>query len=107
MSEGNANGLSEAAQALSTAAAHVEAGRDDVTRQCQQLGDRMASLSGRWGGQGALAFGRLMLAWQDRQRTILDALGDLARALQETERDNVATDQVQADAMSRLHGRLG
>lgn len=100
-------GLRQGEHALSRAADLVGTTRGDVTRQCAQLGDRMAGLSGQWGGQGAVAFQRLMVTWQDRQRTILDALGDLATALQETERDTVATDQAQADVASRLQSRLG
>ena len=46
-----------------------------------------------WGGQGASAFGNLMIAWQDKQEKILRALDQLARSMQETEKDNVATDQ--------------
>lgn len=107
MSDGNANGLSQSEKALSTAADYVETARGDVTKQCQQLGDQMGVLAGQWGGEGAMAFNRLMVAWQDKQRTILDALGDLSRSLQETEKDNVTTDQSQAESVSRLQGRLG
>lgn len=107
MTHAGTAGLSQADRALTRAADHVTTARGDVTSRCQQLGDQMAGLSGQWGGQGALAFQRLMVGWQDKQRTILDALGDLAVALQETERDNVATDQSEAAAVSRLQGRLG
>jgi WXG100 family type VII secretion target len=107
MSDGNANGLSQAEQALSRAADFVDTARGDVTKQCQNLGDQMGVLAGQWGGQGAMAFNKLMMAWQDKQRVILDALGDLSRSLQETEKDNVATDSSQAESVSRLQGRLG
>lgn len=107
MTEGSSPDLTQAEHALSRAADVVEAARADVTGQCTRLGDRMAGLGAQWGGQGATAFGRLMVTWQDRQRTILDALADLSRSLQETERDNVATDVAQADLAARLQGRLG
>ena len=107
MSTSTGAGLSQADGALSTAAGHVSDAQADVTRACQQLGDQMASLSGRWAGQSATAFTGLMAAWQDRQRTILDALGDLSRALDQTDRVTTAADTAQAEAVLRLQGRLG
>ena len=107
MGEGTAAGLSQAEGALSAASGHVADARADVTRACQQLSDQMATLSGRWAGQSATAFTALMAAWQDRQRTILDALGDLSRALEQTDRVTSATDTAQAEAVTRLQGRLG
>jgi len=107
MSHGTGSGLSQAEGALTAAAGHVGDSRADVTRACHQLGDQMASLSGRWAGQSATAFTALMAAWQDRQRTILDALGDLSQALEQTDRVTSATDTAQAEAVSRLQGRLG
>lgn len=106
MTDGGTAGLSQADKALTQAADYVTTAQGDVTKRCQQLGDQMAGLSGQWGGQGAMAFQKLVVSWQEKQKTILDALGDLSRALQETERDNMATDQSQADAVSRLQSRL-
>ena len=48
MSDGNANGLSQAEQALSRAADFVDTARGDVTKQCQNLGDQMGVLAGQW-----------------------------------------------------------
>jgi WXG100 family type VII secretion target len=107
MSNGTGAGLSQADGALSTAAGHVATARGDVTRSCQQLGDQMAGLSGRWVGQSGAAFTRLMVAWQERQHTILDALGQLSEALEQTDRVTTATDTTQAEAVLRLQGRLG
>lgn len=107
MSTATGAGLSQADGALSTAAGHVADARADVTRACQQLGDQVASLSGRWAGQSASALTALMAAWQDRQHTILGALGDLSQALEQTDRVTTATDTTQAEAVLRLQGRLG
>lgn len=107
MSNGTGPGLSQADGALSTAAGHVATARGDVTRSCQQLGDQMAAMSGRWAGQSGTAFARLMVAWQERQHTILEALGQLADALEQTDRVTTATDTTQAEAVLRLQGRLG
>jgi hypothetical protein len=48
-----------------------------------------------------------MVAWQDKQEQILKALDQLATSMQETEKDNVATDQGQSDAHLNLQNRLG
>lgn len=103
----NGAGLSQAAGALAAGAGHVASAHGDVARACQQLGDQVAGLSGRWAGQSGTAFTRLMLAWQERQRVILEALGDLGRALEQTDRVTTATDTSQAEAVQRLQGRLG
>lgn len=107
MTDVGSAGFSQADRTLTAAAGHVTTARGEVTKRCQQLGGQLAGLSGQWAGEGATAFQRLMLGWQEKQKTILDALGELSRALQETERDTAATDQSQAQAVSRLHGRLG
>ena len=41
-----------------------------------------------WGGQGASAFSNLMLAWQEKQETILKALDQLSRAIESCRRAN-------------------
>ena len=60
-----------------------------------------------WGGQGATAFNNLMIAWNEKQETILKALDQLSASMVETERDNVATDEGQSAAAANLQGRLG
>lgn len=97
----------QAEKALSQAAEYVNTARADVKGKCNTLSDRMNEMLAGWGGQGASAFGNLMIAWQDKQETILKALDQLALSMQETEKDNVNTDSAQADAHSNLRGRLG
>ena len=53
------------------------------------------------------SFGNLMVAWQEKQETILKALDQLATSMQETEKDNVATDGSQSDSHINLQNRLG
>jgi hypothetical protein len=48
-----------------------------------------------------------MVAWQDKQEQILRALDQLSTSMQETERDNVATDESQSEAHLNLQNRLG
>ena len=59
------------------------------------------------GSQGATAFNNLMIAWNEKQDTILKALDQLSASMKETERDNVSTDESQSATHANLQGRLG
>lgn len=101
------NGLSQTEKALSVAAEYVNTARGDVKTKCNTLSDRVGEMMGGWGGQGATSFTNLMIAWQEKQETILKALDRLAVSLQETEKDNVATDEAQSQTHLNLQNRLG
>lgn len=107
MSENGAAGLSQTEKALSTAADKVATARQDVTKLNQNLSGQIQGMGMKWGGQGATAFHNLHTAWQDKANKIVGALDQFQQSLLETEKDNVATDQSQADTSSRLLGRLG
>lgn len=99
--------LSQTEKALSKGAEFVNTARGDVKTKCNTVGDRVNDMMAGWGGQGATSFGNLMVAWQEKQETILKALDQLASSMQETEKDNVATDQSQSDSHVNLQNRLG
>lgn len=99
--------LSQTEKALSQGAEAVVIARGDVKAKCNTVSDRVNEMMAGWGGQGASSFGNLMIAWQDKQEAILQALDRLAASMQETEKDNVATDQGQSDAHLTLQHRLG
>lgn len=99
--------LSQTEKALSQAAEYVNTARGDVKGKCNVLGDRVSEMMGGWGGQGASAFNNLMLAWQEKQETILKALDQLSMSLQETEKDNMKTDESQSQTHMNLQNRLG
>jgi len=99
--------LSQTEKALSQGAEFVKTARGDVKTKCNTVSDRVNEMMGGWGGQGATAFTNLMVAWQDKQDTILNALDQLAASMEETEKDNVATDQSQSDSHLNLQNRLG
>lgn len=92
---------------LTRASGLVSDARADLTGTSARLADRVSAVRGGWGGQGASAFFALHQAWAERQASVLDALDDLARALEDTERTNVATDDAQGAAFAHLVGRLG
>ena len=99
--------LSQTEKALSKGAEYVNTARGDVKTKCNTVSDRVNDMMAGWGGQGASSFGNLMLAWQDKQETLLKALDQLAVSMQDTEKDNVATDQSQSDSHLNLQNRLG
>ena len=99
--------LSQTEKALSRGAEAVNNARGEVKGKCNTLSDRVNEMMAGWGGQGATSFGNLMVAWQEKQEQILRALDQLATSMEETERDNVATDQSQSDAHLNLQNRLG
>ncbi|MCW2835416.1 MAG: hypothetical protein JWN68_3369 [Nocardioides sp.] len=99
--------LSQTEQALSKGAEKVETARIEVKQKCNTVSDKVNEMMAGWGGQGASSFGNLMVAWQEKQEKILQALDGLAASMRETEKDNVATDQSQSDAHLNLQNRLG
>ena len=99
--------LSQTEKALSKGADAVKTARVDVKSKCTTLSDEDNEMMSGWGSQGASAFGNLMIAWQEKQNTILTALDQLALSMEETEKDNVATDQAQSDTHANLQNRLG
>jgi uncharacterized protein YukE len=99
--------LSQTEKALTRGAEYVKTARGEVKNKCVTVGDRVNDMMTGWGGQGASSFGNLMVAWQEKQETILKALDQLALSMEETEKDNVATDQSQSDAHLNLQNRLG
>ncbi len=72
----------------------------------RQLAGQIEGMRARWQGQGGLAFQRVHQAWQEKQTRVTRALDDLETALRETERDTTATDQSQADHLTRYAHRL-
>lgn len=103
---GNA-GFHQTGNALSQAAEHVRGARQEVTGLCQGLSSQIQGLGARWGGQGATAFHTLHDTWQEKQRTIVNALDTFAESLETTQSDTVTTDQSQADLSATLLRRLG
>ena len=93
-------------KALSKGADYVDQARGDVKNKCGVLTSNIQGMMAGWGGQGATAFNNLMIAWNEKQETILKALDQLSASMVETERDNVATDEGQS-AAANLQGRLG
>jgi len=81
--------------------------RHDFDRMSAELDHEIDQLRPRWQGAGGGAFFVLKDAWNDRHRRVVAALGGLAAALRDTERDVLATDEAQAAGYHQDLGRLG
>ncbi len=103
----HAMSLSQTEGALVAAASRVGEARSDLLGLADQLSSQLEGLRGQWAGAGATAFGRVHLAWQDKQRRIVGALDGLAAALVETDRVTTTADATQSDELGRTAARLG
>jgi len=103
----NARGLLATQGALQQGATRTREARADVTALSNDLSARIQGIGAQWGGEGARAFHRVHDAWQEKHRRIVTALDDFAASLVDTDKDNVATDQLQADVAARLLSRIG
>ena len=99
--------LSAAAGSLRTASEHVRRARADVTTASQRLAGQIEAIGADWGGEGARAFHRVHLAWQEKHARIVRVLDDFAESLDATDRDNLATDAERSEVSQRLLSRLG
>ena len=94
-------------KALSKGADYVDQARGDVKNKCGVLSGNIQTMMAGWGGQGATAFNNLMISWNEKQETILKALDQLSMSMQETEKDNMKTDESQSQTHMNLQNRLG
>ena len=98
--------LSQQEKALTKAADFTADAKQRFDAKQRQLASEIEGMRAQWQGQGGLAFQRLHQAWQEKQSRITKALNDFEASLRETERDNMSTDQSQADNMTTFAHRL-
>jgi WXG100 family type VII secretion target len=103
----SASEMAQGEGTLGRGAGVVAAAKVDLDRISSRLDGQIQGLRGRWQGAGGTAFFTLHQAWTEKQRTIVGALDCFERALLDTERDNVATDEAQSAAYARTTSRLG
>ncbi|MDN4171978.1 WXG100 family type VII secretion target [Nocardioides sp. SOB77] len=104
MSQGN---FGQGEATLSRAAGMVSDAHNDFTTLASRLTDQLSALQGKWVGEGGRAFFTLHQTWNEKQRTIVNALNDFEASLNSTEQLNVNTDQESGGGMSNLTSRLG
>lgn len=98
--------MGQAEGALSSAAAKVVDCKTDLDGLAKNLRSQLGNLSTQWQGQGGAAFGKLAMAWDERQRTIVEALNGFEESLRQTEKDNVSTDEQESSTINALASRL-
>ena len=99
--------MGQGAGTLSKGAALVAGAKVDFDRISSNLDGQIQGLRGRWQGAGGTAFFTLHQAWTEKQKVIVQALGEFESALTATERGNVSTDEAQAANYARTTSRLG
>ncbi|MCH1869073.1 WXG100 family type VII secretion target [Nocardioides sp. CFH 31398] len=77
---------------LKNAAGVVRDAQSKFDKDAGTLQQKIAGMASGWQGEGGNAFQGLAQAWQQRHQRITRVLGQLADALDETERDSVAND---------------
>jgi len=103
MSQGN---FGQGEATLSRAAGMVSDAHHDFNALASKLSGQLDALTKQWVGQGGQAFFQLHQAWNEKQRTIVDALNDFEASLRSTETLNVSTDSESSGYMSQISGRL-
>ncbi len=101
------NLMGQARGVLSASAARVAEAQHDLARLNREVVDRLDAARPGWTGSGGSAFQALGHAWSEQQHTLVAALAHFETSLRATERDNVATDDVQSAEYARTAQRLG
>lgn len=101
------NEYGQGEKALSRAAGMVAQARGEFDTISKTLMGNVESMRSQWGGQGAVAFQALAMAWNEKQQKIVSALNEFESNLVTTEKDNLATDDSQSSAMTSLQNSLG
>ena len=104
-----AENLQQAEGALKKGVSFIETARPEVKQLCNNLGVQMSTTTdSHLKGQGGKALNNLMMAWQDKQEKILQALDELKTNIQDTDRQSLARDlesgQGFTSDLSRLDG---
>jgi len=97
----------QATGALTKAAGLVTDAKADFIGLSNKLSGEINQMQGKWAGQGGSAFFVLHQTWNEKQRTIVNALDEFAESLTLTERDNVSNDEQQMSNMNNLLNKLG
>jgi|SRR5665648_259483 len=99
--------VSAADGALKAGATAVAQSRAELKQQLKALEGNLSGIGAKWKGQGAVAFGTLMVRWNEDANKIINALDTFEANLVSSQSTYTAADDAQASAMSNLTNRLG
>src|SRR5659263_674233 len=93
--------------ALKAGAIAVSQSRAELKQQLKALEGNLSGIGAKWKGQGAVAFGALMVRWNEDANKIINALDTFEATLGCSPSTCAAADDAQASAMGSLANRLG
>lgn len=80
--------------------------RAELNQQITTLRGQMDSIGGGWQGNASVAFGRLMVRWDEEARKTTGALEGFEENLRGAQRDYDTSDTDQSDTFSHFASRL-
>lgn len=78
----------------------------ELKRLSSELQGEINQLQGKFGGQGAVAFGILNRAWDEKQGAIVMTLEKFEATLDETEKTMTTSDEQSAASVASLTSRM-
>lgn len=94
-------------ETMRQAAQHVFDVNQQIQGQLSSLRNQLAPLEGTWRGDASLAFGQLMVRWNDDAIRINRSLHTIGEAVQASGADYRATEQDNASSVSTIQQALG
>ena len=78
----------------------------ELRRLSKELQGEIDQLQGKFGGQGAQAFGVLNRAWDEKQGAIVMTLEKFEATLDETEKSMTTSDEQSASSVSAIRNQM-
>lgn len=78
----------------------------ELRKLSKELQGEIDQLQGKFGGQGAQAFGILNQAWDEKQGAIVMTLGKFESTLDETEKSLTGSDEQSAASVSAIRSQM-
>jgi len=78
----------------------------ELRRLSNELQGEINQLNGKWGGDGAIAFGILNTAWDEKQGAIVQTLEKFEASLSETEKSLTTSDEQSASNVASIRNQM-
>ena len=84
----------------------LAAAKAELRKLSKELQGEIDQLQGKFGGQGAQAFGILNQAWDEKQGAIVMTLEKFESTLDETEKSMTSSDEQSASSVSAIRAQM-
>ena len=78
----------------------------ELRRLSNELQGEINQLNGKWGGDGAIAFGILNTAWDEKQGAIVMTLEKFEATLDETEKSMTTSDEQSSASVAAIRNQM-